>query len=224
MLKINDCTICVGMTDIKPVSEVHNLGSWFDCNFSMSTHISKYCIAAFFWLHSIKRISKFLWRDKLETVLHAFITSSIDYCNGLLYGLPDCEIAKLHRVQNAVAWLLTLSCKYDHITPVLQELHWVPVKFRIHFKILLTFKALNDVAPAYISDLINVRKHAGYSLCHSPLFQWWQNSVFLLLHAFIIALRGKGFNCSFYYLWDCSLFKLHQMAGCRIHLLYCTNI
>ena len=58
MFKINDCTIRVGTTDIKPVSEVRNLGSWFDCNFSMSTRISKSCSAAFFWLHNIKRISK----------------------------------------------------------------------------------------------------------------------------------------------------------------------
>jgi len=48
MLKINDCTIRVGTTDIAPVSEVRNLGSWLDCNFSMSTHISKSCSAAFF--------------------------------------------------------------------------------------------------------------------------------------------------------------------------------
>ena len=60
MLKINDCTIRVGTTDIKPVSEVRNLGSWFDCNFSMSTHISKSYSAAFFWLHNIKQSSKFL--------------------------------------------------------------------------------------------------------------------------------------------------------------------
>ncbi|KAL9978241.1 hypothetical protein ACROYT_G015736 [Oculina patagonica] len=157
LLKINDCTIRVGTTDIKPVSEVRNLGSWFDSNFSMSTHISKSCSAAFFWLHNIKRISKFLARDKLEMVLHAFVTSRIDYCNGLLYGLPDCEIAKLQRVQNAAARLLTSSCKYDHITPVLQELHWLPVRYRIHFKILLlTFKALNGMAPTYISDLIKI--------------------------------------------------------------------
>ena len=63
-----------------------------------------YCSAAFSWLHNIKTISQFLPRDKLE--LHAFVTSRIDYCNGLLYGLPDCEIAKLQRVQNAAARLL----------------------------------------------------------------------------------------------------------------------
>jgi len=146
---------CWHTTDIKPVSEVRNLGSWFDCNFSMSTHISKSCSAAFFWLHNIKQISKFLSRDKLETVLHALITSSIDYCSGLLYWLPDCEIANLQRVQNAAAQLLTSSHKYDHIAPILLELHWLPVKFRIHFKILLlTFKALNGMAPAYICLVI----------------------------------------------------------------------
>ena len=108
-------------------------------------------------------------------VLHAFVTSRIDYCNGLLYRLPDCEITKLQRVQNAAARLLTSSRKYDHITPVLHELHWLPVKNRIHLKVLLlTFKELNGMAPAYISDLINVRKHAHYSLrC---------NSVTILIH------------------------------------------
>ena len=108
-------------------------------------------------------------------VLHAFVTSRIDYCNGLLYGLPDCEISKLQRVQNAAARLLTSSRKYDHIMLVLHDLHWLPVKYRIHFKILLlTLKALNGMAPAYISDLINVRKRARYSLL--------SNSSIILLH------------------------------------------
>ena len=109
----------------------------------MSTHISRSCSATFFWLQNIKRISQFLPRDKLEMVLHAFVTSRIDYCNGLLYGLPDCEIAKLQTAQNPAARLLMSCKKYDHITPILINLHWLPVRYRINFKILLlTFKAL----------------------------------------------------------------------------------
>ena len=165
LLKITPCSIRVGSTNIKPVFEVRNLGSWFDSNFSMCTHISKSCGAAFYWLHNIKRISRFLRKEKLEMVLHAFVTSRIDYCNGLLYGLPVCEIVKLQRVQNAAARLLNSACKYSRITPILKELHWLPVRFRIHFKILLlTFKALNGMAPDYITELINVRKHRHYSL------------------------------------------------------------
>ena len=91
LLKINHCSVRVGTIDIKPVKVVRNLGAWFDSHFSMSTHISKSCSAAFFWLHNIKSISQFLPRDKLEMVLHAFVTSRIDYCNGLLYGLLNCK-------------------------------------------------------------------------------------------------------------------------------------
>ena len=106
LLMTNPCSIRVGFTNIKPVSEVRNLGSWFDSNFSMSTHISKSCGAAFYWLHNIKRISRFIGKEKLEMVLHAFVTSRIDYCNGLLYRLPDCEIVKLSAKQAAASWAI----------------------------------------------------------------------------------------------------------------------
>ena len=165
LLKINHSSVRVGTIDIKPVKVVRNLGACFDSHFSMSTHISKSCSAAFFWLHNIKRISHFLPRDKLEMVLHAFVTSIIDYCNGLLYGLPDCEIAKLQRVQNAAARLLVSCKKYDHITPILINLHWLPVRYRINFKILLlTFKALYGMGPSYIIDLIHIKTITRYSL------------------------------------------------------------
>ena len=165
LLKIHHCSVRVGTIDIKPVKVARNLGAYFDPHFSMSTHISMSCSAAFFWLHNIKRISQFPPRDKLEMVLHAFVTSTIDYCNGLLYGLPDCEIAKLQRVQNAAARLLMSCKKYDCITPVLINLHWLPVRYRINFKILLlTFKALYGMAPSYISDLIYTKTNTRYLL------------------------------------------------------------
>ena len=132
LLKIYHCSVRVCTIDIKPVKVACNLGTWFNLHFSMLTHISMSCSAAFYWLYNIKRISQFLPRDKLEMVLHAFITSRIVYCNGLLYGLLDCEIAKLQRVQNAAARLLMSCKKYDHITSVLINLHWLPVRYRIN--------------------------------------------------------------------------------------------
>ena len=83
--KLNPCHIRVGCVDIHPVSSVRNLGSWFDSNLSMSTHVTKACGTVFFWLHNIKRISNFLSRDNLVPVIHAFITSRLD----LLYGLTN---------------------------------------------------------------------------------------------------------------------------------------
>ncbi len=90
-----------------------------------------------------------------ETLIHAFMTSRLDYCNALLGGCSACLINKLQLVQNAAAIVLTRTKKYGHISPVLSTLHWLPIKHCIHFKILLiTYKALNDLAPQYLSELL----------------------------------------------------------------------
>jgi len=96
-------------------------------------------------------------------VLHAFVTSRIDYCNGLLYGLSDCEITKLQGVQNAAASLLTSSRKYDHITLVSQKLHWLPFRYRIHFKI--SRKTVDSTYP------FNRFKEEGFSRKTSASFR-----------------------------------------------------
>ncbi len=91
-----------------------------------------------------------------EKLVHAFMTSRLDYCNALLGGCPASSINKLQIVQNAAARVLTRSRKYDHITPILQSLHWLAFKFRISYKILLlTYKALNNLAPAYLTNLLS---------------------------------------------------------------------
>ena len=86
----------------------------------------------------------------LEQLVNALMTSRLDYCNALI-GCPARIINKLQLVQNAAARALTRTRKYDHIHPILSTLHWLPIKYRIHFKILLTtYKA----APQYLSELL----------------------------------------------------------------------
>ena len=92
-----------------------------------------YCKTAFYHLHNIRRIKKYLSRDSLLHLVHAFITSRLDYCNALLYGLPKEQIVKLQRVQNAAARVIMDVGKYSHITPILCELHSLPVQARIQF-------------------------------------------------------------------------------------------
>ncbi len=89
-----------------------------------------------------------------KTFINAFITSIFNYCNALLSGCSACLIHKLQLVQNAAAKVFTRNKKYDHISLVLSTLHWLPIKHCIDFKILLiTYKAMNDLAPQYLSEL-----------------------------------------------------------------------
>ena len=99
--KLYSCSITVGNNRISPSSCVKNLGSWIDSNLSMTDHINKACNAAFYHLHNLRRIKKYLSRDSLSTLVHAFITSGLDYCSGLLFCLPNAQIAKLECVQNS---------------------------------------------------------------------------------------------------------------------------
>ena len=88
-------------------------------------------------------------------LVHAFLTSRLYYCNALLSGCSNKSLNGLQLVQNAAARILTGTNRRDHITPSLASLHWLPVKYRIEFKtLLLTYKALNGLAPPYLKELI----------------------------------------------------------------------
>ena len=92
-----------------------------------------------------------------EKVVHAFITSRLDSCNALLCGSSHGLLHRLQRVQNSAARLVTLARKRSHITPVLKELHWLPVQQRVQYKVLLlAYKALKGLAPEYLSELLTV--------------------------------------------------------------------
>ncbi len=87
--------------------------------------------------------------------MHSFISSRLDYCNSLFTCLSNSSLKRLQVVQNAAAKLLTKSSKRSHVTPTLISLHWLPVKFRIHFKILImVFRALHGESPVYIKGML----------------------------------------------------------------------
>ncbi|TWW78147.1 putative RNA-directed DNA polymerase from transposon X-element [Takifugu flavidus] len=126
---------------------VRNHGVTFDQNLSFNSHIKL--------VSNMTKIRKLLTRHDAEKLIHAFVTSRLDYCNSLLSGCPNNSLRSLQLIQNAAARVLTGIDKRDHITPVLASLHWLPVKFRIIFKtLLLTYKVLRGLAPSYLEELV----------------------------------------------------------------------
>ena len=137
-------------------------------------------------LSNIGRVRKYLDQTNTERLVHAFITSRLDYCYSLLYGVPEKDLNKLQRLQNSAARLVTRTKPRDHITPVLRTLHWLPVRQRITFKILLiVYKIVNQIAPAYLCDnnmsqnVSCVQRLKNYWLFQRPKLQLTEKGHFL---------------------------------------------
>ena len=95
--------------------------------------------------------------------IHALITTRTDYCNSLLYNLPKCSNARLQKIQNRAALILTRTPRCDHITEVLINLHWLKVELRIIYKIpILTYKSFVDLsAPLYLRELVQKKNKSA---------------------------------------------------------------
>ena len=90
-----------------------------------------------------------------EILVHSLVSSRLDYANSLLAGVSKHLLQRLQRVQNAAARIVCQTSRREHITPILRELHWLPIQKRVEFKVLLiTFKVINGLAPTYLSDLL----------------------------------------------------------------------
>ncbi|MDF4331524.1 hypothetical protein P3396_23550, partial [Vibrio parahaemolyticus] len=140
---------------LKPTNQARNLGVVLDSDLNFSSHIKTITKSAYYHLKNIARIKELLSKQDTEKLVHAFIFSRLDYCNGVFTGLSKTSIRRLQLVQSAAARVLTNTKRVEPITPVLKSLHWLPVCQRIDFKILLlVYKALNGLGPKYISDLL----------------------------------------------------------------------
>ena len=112
----------VGEEKICPSESVRNLGVHLDQHARMHVHVKKVCQVSFYHPWNISKIRRYLSQDTTEILIHAYITSKLDNCNSLLYGLPTYMINKSQIIQNAAARIVTFTKKTDHITPVLCKL------------------------------------------------------------------------------------------------------
>ena len=124
---------------------------------SLRQHVSYTSKTCRFDLRNISRIRKYIPQDRRVVLAKSLVMSRLDYSNGLFYGLPKCTVSGLHAVQNSAARIVTQERLRDHdsMSRALIGLHWLPGDKRIEYKLLLyTYKALHDLAPGYLCELV----------------------------------------------------------------------
>ena len=108
-------------------------------------------------MRRISSIRHYLSTDATKTLVCAFVLSKLDYCNSLLAGLPQKSLDRLQHIQNNAARLVCKARKFDHVSPLLHSLHWLPISNRIDYKLsTLTFSSISGSGPAYLQDLIDI--------------------------------------------------------------------
>jgi len=171
LAKLSVSELTVGNTNIKAVDKVRDLGIIFDRKLDMKSHISSVCSKGFHQLYRLRHIRKYVDNSTLCTLVHAFVTSHLDYGNSMFFNLPDNQINRLQRLQNSAARLILGKGKFDSAKECLKTLHWLPIRARIDFKIALVFKSKLEMLPSYLCDLIKplARKRSLRSNCKDLL-------------------------------------------------------
>ena len=146
---MGNCRVC-------PSVSARNIGVVFDEMLSLKKHVNSICKAALFHLRNVAKIREYLTVDNTKILIYAFVICWLgSNCNSLLEGSPKYLFKKLQHVQNCAVRLVAQLAKAARTSPILQKLHWLPVEQRVIFKVLLlTYKALNNLASVYISNLL----------------------------------------------------------------------
>jgi len=151
----SDMRLQVGDDVIVPVTAVRNLGVMFDSHLTMQAHVAKTAQACFFHLRRLRAVRNKVGQSVMIRLVCVFVLSRLDYCNAVLAGLPDATLAPLQRVLNAAARLVSNLSPRDHVTPALRQLHWLPIRQRIDFKLcVIVHQAVTGRAPSYLRSLL----------------------------------------------------------------------
>ncbi|XP_053169630.1 uncharacterized protein LOC128353010 [Hemicordylus capensis] len=179
--------------------QVRSLGVLLDPALLLEAQVEAVARGAFAQFRLVRQLRPFLKKADLATVTHALVTSRLNYCNTLYVGLPLKNNQKLQLVQNAAARVLSRAARWEHITPILKELHWLPVCFRVQFKVLvLTFKALNGLGPGYLRDRLLPRVAAHLTRSSEGALLW----VPTMREAWLSCTRDRAFSVAAPRLWN----------------------
>ena len=161
-LKFSQLTTLSLGNDIIPVSSsARNLGFIFDSDMLFTDQINFLSKSCHFHIRDIRRIRHLLPLSAATALANSLVSSKLDYCNSLYNGISQANLNKIQRIQNTLARVVTNTSKFEHITPVLKKLHWLPIKQRIDYKLcLLTYKTLQIQQPTYLYNSLFFPSHS----------------------------------------------------------------
>ena len=189
-----------------------NVGVIFDNNFTFCSHFSVVCNSCFYHMRDLRRIRRQFDLDSAKLLATALVSSRLDYCNSLLYGIADIDLTRLQHVQNQLASLVTKPPPFTRSIPLLRSLHWLPVRFRILVKInLLTYETLREKQPVYLHSMLaasipsrslrsnndnslsvpRVKTNTGARAFHSCALSQWNNLLLSVRSAVSVATFKK---------------------------------
>ena len=189
-LKFSQLTTLSLGNDIIPVSSsARNLGFIFDSDMSFTDQINSLSKSCHFHIRDIRRIRHLLPLSAATALANSLVSSKLDYCNSLYNGISQANLNKIQRIQNTLVRVVTNTSKFDHITPILKKLHWLPIKQRIDYKLcLLTYKTLQIQQPTYLYNTLSFPSHSlstrssDSSFCPSHMSEHlWVKGPFLSL-------------------------------------------
>jgi len=154
-MSAKNLTLSVGDDVITPVEVVHGIVVYLDAELTMKHHVNRVTSNCFFQLHQLRQIRCVAGPDVTKRLVSAFVLSRLDYCNAALPGLPQTTLRPLQRTLNAAAGLVANLGSRDHITPAMNELHWLPINQRITYKMCLIMHFIHTQQyPDYMRDLV----------------------------------------------------------------------
>ena len=154
--RVDDVTsLLVSQADIQPSDIIKSLGVTLDRQLTFDQHVTTVCRASYFHIRALRHVRESLPDNIARTVACSIVGSRLDYCNSLYAGMTKQNFIRLQRVQNTLARVVLRRRKFDHITPALTELHWLPVQHRVTYKLAtLAFRIITSNQPAYLRELL----------------------------------------------------------------------